>query len=165
MLQSIPPNTRCFIDANIFVYHHIFSPGLSDACTDFLERIERGELPGFTSAVAVAEAVHKVMLAEAIALHGLPHKGLAHYLQSHPQLISSLSKHRDVIETIRALGLHVEPTTLDLLDSAATLSGKYRLLTNDSLTIAAMEKLQLHDLVTNDDNFDSLSVVQVWKPR
>jgi predicted nucleic acid-binding protein len=70
-----------------------------------------------------------------------------------------------VIETIRALGLHVEPTTLDLLDSAATLSGKYRLLTNDSLTIAAMEKLQLHDLVTNDDNFDSLSVVQVWKPR
>jgi predicted nucleic acid-binding protein len=38
-------------------------------------------------------------------------------------------------------------------------------LTNDSLTIAAMEKLQLRDLVTNDDNFDSLSGVQVWKPR
>ena len=165
MLQSIPLNTRCFIDANIFIYHHIFIPGLSDVCTDFLERIERGELRGFTSAVAVAEAVHKVMLGEAMARHGLPHKGLAHYLQSHPQLISSLSKHRDVIETVRALGLHIEPTTLDLLDSAATLSIKHQLLTNDSLTVAAMEKLQLRDLVTNDDNFDSLTGLQVWKPR
>jgi predicted nucleic acid-binding protein len=80
-------------------------------------------------------------------------------------LIVSLSKHRDMIETVRALRLHVEPTTLDLLDSAAKLSIKHQLLTTDSLTIATMEKSQLRDLVTNEDNFDSMTGLQVWKPR
>jgi predicted nucleic acid-binding protein len=74
MLQNIPPGTRCFIDANILVYHFVFTPVLSDACSNFLERIERGELTGATSAAAIAEAVHKVMLAEAMALHALPHR-------------------------------------------------------------------------------------------
>jgi predicted nucleic acid-binding protein len=39
------------------------------------------------------------------------------------------------------------------------------LLTNDALTIAVMEKLGLSHLVTNDDNFDSITGVTVWKPR
>jgi predicted nucleic acid-binding protein len=105
------------------------------------------------------------MLAEAMSLHGLPYKGLAHRLQSHPQLISSLSKHRGVIAAVRALNLQVEPMTTDLLDAAALLSPQQLLLTNDALTIAVMQRLLLEDLVTNDDNFDSISDIRVWKPR
>ena len=67
MLQDIPAGTCCFIDANIFVYHLVNVPVLSDDCSKFFDRIERREITGVTSAVAVAEATHKVMLAEAIA--------------------------------------------------------------------------------------------------
>ena len=66
MPLDVPAGTRCFIDANIFVYHFVDTPESSNACSDFLERVERGELAGTTSAVAVAEAVHKVMLGEAM---------------------------------------------------------------------------------------------------
>lgn len=165
MLQNIPLGAHCFIDANILVYHHVFTPNLSDTCTDFLERVERGELVGVISSTAVAEAVHKVMLAEAMTLQGLPHKGLAHRLQSQPQLLATLSKHRDVLATVRGLNLQVEPISLNLLELAALLSPQHGLLTNDALTIAVMQRLQLRDLVTNDDNFDSIAGIQVWKPR
>ena len=66
---------------------------------------------------------------------------------------------------MKALSLHVEPVTLDILERAANISTQYRLLTNDAVTIAVMEKLELSHLVTNDDNFDSVSGLSIWKPR
>jgi predicted nucleic acid-binding protein len=36
---------------------------------------------------------------------------------------------------------------------------------NDSLTVAAMEKLGLTDIATNDGDFDSIAGLTVWKPR
>ncbi|MFN7946142.1 MAG: PIN domain-containing protein [Blastocatellia bacterium] len=65
----------------------------------------------------------------------------------------------------RALGLHVEPITLDLLERAAWLSTQHRLLTNDALATAVMERLAISHLATNDDNFDTVSGLTMWKPR
>jgi predicted nucleic acid-binding protein len=55
--------------------------------------------------------------------------------------------------------------TLALLERAADLSMRYRLLTNDAITIAVMDKLGLSHLITNDGNFDALPGLSVWKPR
>jgi predicted nucleic acid-binding protein len=86
-------------------------------------------------------------------------------LQRQAQLIAGLTEHTKVVALIRALNLHVEPITLDLLERAASLSTQHLLLTNDALTTAAMEKLGISHLVTNDDNFDAVSGLTVWKPR
>jgi predicted nucleic acid-binding protein len=115
--------------------------------------------------VAVAEAIHKVMLADAVAQHGLDRAGLAHRLQRHRPFISTLQEHTKVAALIRALAIHVEPVTLATLERAAAISVKFQLLTNDALTIAIMEQLGLKDLATNDDNFDTAAGVTVWKPR
>ena len=165
MPLDVPAGTRCFIDANIFVYHFVDTPELSDACSDFLERVERGELAGTTSAVAVAEAVHKVMLAEAMTEHNLPHRGLAHRLQRQAQLIAGLSRHKEVIKLVRALDLQVVPTTLELLEKASTLAVTHQVLTNDAITLAVMAQEGLTNIVTNDDNFRRVSTVSVWTPR
>src|SRR5262245_48040769 len=113
----------------------------------------------------VAEATHKVMLAEAVEQHGLNHQGLAHRLQRKRELIATLAKHQNVPLFVRALRIHVEPVTLDLVDRAAALSVKHRLLTNDAITVASMEKLGLTHLVTNDDNFDTVAGLTIWKPK
>ncbi len=42
---------------------------------------------------------------------------------------------------------------------------QHRLLTNDALTTAVMEKPAISHLATNDDNFDAVSGLTVWKPR
>jgi predicted nucleic acid-binding protein len=105
------------------------------------------------------------MMADAIAVHGLPHKGLPHYLASHSHLLASLSKHRNVLRLVQTLNLHVEPVTKDILQRAADISVQQQLLTNDAIIIAVMEKLGLTHLATNDDNFDSIPGITVWKPR
>ncbi|MBI3247796.1 MAG: type II toxin-antitoxin system VapC family toxin [Deltaproteobacteria bacterium] len=153
------------MDANIICYHIVQTPPLSDPCTQFIKRIESGLIRASTSSVVVAETIHKVMLAEAIQRHGLDHRGLAHRLQRQRKLIADLKEHRKVSALIRALSIHVEPVTLNILERAAVLSVQHQLLTNDAVSVAVMEKLGLSHLATNDDNFDSVVGLTVWKPR
>ncbi|MFN0107810.1 MAG: type II toxin-antitoxin system VapC family toxin [Blastocatellia bacterium] len=166
MLVNIRSGTNCFVDANIFFYHLTAATtdvALSNFCSDFLERIDKGEVIATTSTVAIAEAVHKVMLAEAKVRYDS--KLNAARLQRQRHLIATLSEHKKVAELVRALKIQVEPITLDLLERAADCSIQHQLLTNDALTIAVMEKLRLTDIATNDDDFDSVAHLTVWKPR
>jgi predicted nucleic acid-binding protein len=165
MLSGIPDGTYCFVDANVICYHSVNVPPLSAECTLFFKRLENRRLRATTSTAVVAEAIHKVMLAEAVQKHGLDHRGLAHRLQRQRNLISNLEEHLKVISLIRAVEMQVEPISLGILDRSSQLSKTHQLLTNDALTISVMEKLALEHLVTNDDNFDSISDVTIWKPR
>ena len=113
----------------------------------------------------VAEAIHKVMLAEAVQKHGLDHRGLAHRLQRQRNLISDLKEHLKVTLLIRAVCMQVEPVSLDILEQSSQISKMHQLLTNDALTVGAMERLAIQHLVTNDDNFDSIPNTIIWKPR
>lgn len=165
MLHDIPPGTHCFVDANIFYYHFVETPPLSEECSNFFERVEKQEVTASTSSVAVAEAIHKVMLADAVAQHGLDRAGLAHRLQRHRQFIVTLQEHTKVTSLVRALAIHVEPITLTTLERATVVSTSFQLLTNDALIVTVMEQLGLRDLATNDENFDTLRSMTVWKPR
>ena len=98
-------------------------------------------------------------------LTGLDRKGLVGRLKREPQLLAALSEHRTVVTTVWALDMKIELITPDLLEAAAGLSIQLCLLTNDALTIATMRKLGLTDLATNDDDFDQIAGITVWKPR
>ena len=165
MLRDVPNGVQCFVDANIFCYHLIATPNLSDECSDFLERVEHRQVVGVTSVAALAEATHKVMLTEALARYNLAHKGLAHYLQRHPDLLASLDEHKKIVAIIRALNVQVEEVSVDILEAGAELSSQLGLLTNDAITVAIMQNLGLTHLATNDNNFDRVPGITVWKPR
>jgi predicted nucleic acid-binding protein len=137
---------------------------LSDDCSDFFERIEQKQITGVTSTVAIAEATHKVMLTEVVARHGVDRKGLIAHLKRRPQLLDDLTEHKKTSATVQSLGLRAEPVTLDLLARSAQLSTQLRLLTNDALTVAVMEMLGVGNIATNDDDFDSVSGLTVFKP-
>jgi hypothetical protein len=164
MLRDLPDGTHCFVDSNIFYYHLVDTPPLSDDCSDYLKRLERRDVMGYTSTVAIAEATHKVMLADAVRTHNLDRKALVARLKRQPQLLAALTEHKAIVPTVRALNLHIEPITLDLLETAANLSAQLSLLTNDALTVATMKKLGLVHLATNDDDFDQIAGITVWKP-
>lgn len=165
MLDNIPDGTDCFVDANLIVDYIVDFTPFSQQCEAMFKRVQIGAIKASTSATVVGEAVHKVMLAEAMEQHGLSRQGLAHRVQRKRNLIATLSKHQSVFAFIRALSLHVEPVTLDLIERAAALSVQHLLLTNDAITVASMEKLGLTHLATNDDNFDTLPGFTIWKPR
>jgi predicted nucleic acid-binding protein len=164
LLKDIPDGVTCFLDATIFYYHLVNTPPLSDDCSDLLERVEAGAIQGVTSTVALAEATHKVMLAEIVRRHGVSPQGLLSRIKKHPELLDSLSEHKQVAALADALQLTVEPLTLDFLKEGADLSPQQRLLTNDALLLAVVEKLGLSYLATNDDDFDSIPGLTICKP-
>lgn len=164
MLTAIPDGVVCYLDATIFYYHLVDAPPLSDDCSDLLTRIERARVQGVTSSVAIAEATHKVMLAEVVQRHGVDHRGLITRLKRHPELLEGLTNHQRVAATVRSLRLPVEAITLEILARGAALSSQQRLLTNDALTLAVMEQLRVTALATNDDDFDAVEGITVYKP-
>jgi predicted nucleic acid-binding protein len=164
VLTAIPDGVVCYLDATIFYYHLVDAPALSDDCSDLLKRIELGRVHGVTSSVAIAEATHKVMLADVVRQHGVDHQGLIARLKRHPELLDGLTNHHQVVATVRSLRLPVEAITLGLLTRGAELSIQRRLLTNDALTLAVMEKRGITILVTNDDDFDTVAGITVYKP-
>jgi predicted nucleic acid-binding protein len=165
VLTAIPESTRCYLDATIFYYHLVETPALSDDCSDLLKQIELGHVDGVTSTVTLAEVTHKMMLAEVVARHGVRHQGLIVRLKRHPTLLDGLTSHHRVVETVRGLPLHVEAITLDLLARGMALATQERLLTNDALTLAVMEHVGVTILATNDDDFDAIARITVYKPR
>lgn len=72
----MPDSTVCFIDANIFYYHFVETPPFSQPSTACLERVASGAITGYSSVHVLAEAIHKIMLAEAAATFGLNCAGL-----------------------------------------------------------------------------------------
>jgi predicted nucleic acid-binding protein len=162
---NIPTGATVFIDANIFYYHFVSLPGLSIACKDFLHRIEQGDLTGVTATVVLAEAQHKVMLAEAVQKSGLSAQGLVRRLMQTTGLLAGLSHHRIVPSTVVAMNVRIEPLTMAILQQAADLSVTHELLTNDAALLAHMQALGITHLATNDDDFDKVTGITVWKPR
>jgi len=65
MAIDFPDGSEVFVDANIFIYHFSGPTEYTDSCTQFLQRIEDGELLGLTSMLVVAETLHRLMIIEA----------------------------------------------------------------------------------------------------
>jgi len=83
----------------------------------------------------------------------------------HPALLDGLTSHHRVVTTVRGLRLHMETITLELFARGAALSTQERLLRNDALTLAVMEHLGVTILATNDDDFDAITRMTVYKLR
>ena len=94
LLKDIPDGATCFIDATIFYYHLVNTPPLSDDGLDLLARIGTGAINGVTSTVALAEATHKVMLAEIVRRHSVIPQGLIARLKKYPELLDHLTEHQ-----------------------------------------------------------------------
>jgi predicted nucleic acid-binding protein len=162
---DLPVGARCFADANILYYHFVKTPPFSDPCSDFLRRAVAGEITAFVSVAVLAEAVHKMMLAEAAVRFGLQRANLANWLNHHRDRIRQLTEFRAAAEQLAAWPLILLPTDGPILAQAAATAQQHGLLTNDALTVTLMRSHNLTHLVTNDDDFDSVPSLTIWKPR
>jgi len=165
MLTDIPDGSACFIDANIFYYHFVEVSPVSEQCTAFLERVGDGRITGHTSTHQLAEAIHKVMLAEAAAHFTLNRAGLTNWLQNHQPRIIELSEFRQAAKEFTSMGIKIVPANGDTLRNAASLANQFGLLTNDSILLALMRTTGLVNLATNDNDFDRVPDLALWKPR
>ena len=165
MPLSIPSDTVCYIDANILYYAFVETPPFSAVCRELLARVQSGDLEGVTDVRALADALHKTMLAEVSARHHLPRGKLVGWLKRHREALTQLPQSEAVAHRLRRLRLRVLAVPGDILPEAMVIAQQSRLLTNDAIMVAMMRRNQITRLATNDDDFDGLGEIQVWKPR
>lgn len=164
MPLNIPSGSDCFVDSNILVYHFVEIGGSSAACRAFLGRVLRSEVVAFSTAACLADAVHRVMATEAQERFKLKSKVVA-WLQQHQSRIQELSAFLSAAKQLERLPLPLITVDQVVIHEAAEISRQHGLLTNDAVIVAAMRQQGLTHLATNDNDFDGIPGLSVWKPR
>jgi len=165
MPLNVPDRTTCFVDANILYYHFVATPPFSEPCSDFLQRVADGLIKAFVSTHVLAEAIHKIMVAEAAAKFGLNRAGLVNWLQHHRMRITELELFREACFELLAIGLREIPMDAATLRSATDIAKQMGLLTNDAIIVALMQSHHIVNLVTNDEDFIAIPGITIWQPR
>lgn len=69
------------------------------------------------------------------------------------------------MDRLAAIPMEMLPIDQTILRQASNFAVSHRLLTNDAIIIALMQRHGIVHLVTNDDDFDQVPTITVWKPR
>lgn len=163
MPLNLPNGARSFVDANILVYALVNSPFTSQVSL-FMQRVAAKEVTAFTTSIVLSEALHRIMLAEVLAQFQPTVKPLA-YVQRHPNVISQLTIYPIAVDRLLQLGISLLPVDGNSWKAATVVASTHQLLTNDACIAATMAIHNVRDLVTNDDDFDHVPGLNVWKPR
>lgn len=159
-LSSLSSRSFIFIDANIFVYG---LSGQSGECRQFLDRCLREEVTGITLFETVNEVTHRLMLAKALS-KGLITRGSAKRLRENFGLIPGLTDYWRNTERLLALNLLFVPVNEAILRGAHAERQAGGLLTNDSMIVSCMREYGVSLLATNDEDFDRVVGITVFKP-
>ncbi|MCP4680714.1 MAG: type II toxin-antitoxin system VapC family toxin [Desulfobacterales bacterium] len=108
-LAEIKAGSEIFIDSNIFIYHFT---GVSDECSNFLGRCERGELIAMTSVNVILEVLHRLMMVEAVRKNLVKPPNIIKKLRARAKITGTfppiLASHLQVI-SVRRCNLHNYP--------------------------------------------------------
>jgi predicted nucleic acid-binding protein len=161
---AIPQGTSVFIDANTFIY--AFGPDLvyGPPSEQLLERIENKELEGFSSAHVLSDVAHRLMALEAITVLGWPPKGIAPRLKRHPADVQTLTRYRQAIDDISAIGVQILPVYGTQVSLAADVSRQFGLLSSDALIVSVMRQHGLTHLASLDADFDRIPGITRYAP-
>lgn len=144
-----------FVDSTIFIYHFT---GASPDCREFLERCERGDVTGLTSALVLAETAHRLMMIEAVSLKLVTPSKVPAKLREKPSLIRKLGIASEQTNRIPLMGIEVAPVDLRTFIRATELQRKHGLLMNDSLVAAAAEASRAAGIASADRDFARLEI-------
>ena len=150
-----------FIDANIFIYNF---GARSPECRDLLLRCAKGDLEGYTLTSILAEVLHRLMIAEAIEKGHITEKNPLRKLRENPEIIKKLTTYSKNVEKISEMNIRIIALTNELIKKSAKIRSTEGLLTNDSLVVAALKDMDLVNLATNDNDFDGIKWLSVFKP-
>ena len=111
-LNKIASGEKVFIDANIFIYHFT---GVSDQCSDFLNRCEQKELSGITSTNVLLEVLHRLMMIEVVNKKLIMPPNIVKKLQKKPELVKQLSDYYFNTKKIFDMGISINSINYDTI--------------------------------------------------
>ena len=161
-LTEIETGSRVFVDANIFIYHFT---GVSNECSDFLERCERGKLHATTTVSVIQEVLQCLMIVEATRNDLLQPPDVAEKLRKSPQTVKYLNEYFINTEKIQDMGIAIKPVLFDTLLNSHVVRLTSGLMINDSIIVAGMKQDRIQLLATSDRSFESVPEIQICTPE
>jgi predicted nucleic acid-binding protein len=165
MSLDVPAGTTVFFDANILHYALVPTTPFSELVYPLMDRLSAGEITGVVSVQVLADVQHKTMMSLLASQFQLSRIKLVGWAKKHPAELRTLTGLSEAIQLLRSAAVKVLPLDAAALDEAARISTQYGLLTNDAVIVALMERHGISNLATNDDDFDRVPGITVWKPR
>jgi predicted nucleic acid-binding protein len=164
MPLDVPDGAIVFLDANILAYAAVEDPDFTSHCRELLRRIEKRVVAARIAPFAMGDALHKIMLVEA-RLRLPAEVNVGRHLQKHPETVQSLALAQEAAEIFAYLPLELVSIDFGKLyrsngDVEAAWFADQRCL--DRRADAATG---ITHLATNDDDFDRVPGITVWKPR
>ena len=139
--------------------HPVYGP----ACNHLVQRVENGELTGYTSTPVLSELAHRLMTFEAPLLFGWPSK-VVDCLTQNPTAVRQLSRFRQAVAKVPQLGVRILTIPETLVEAAAGVSQQTGLLSNDALIVAVMQANGLTALASADADFDRVPGITRYAP-
>ncbi len=164
-LDDIPAGVTTFIDSTVLHYAIAKFEAATPQCIRFLDRIAKSELIGCLTLPVLNDAVHKVMCSEAVARFKRPRAGLVNWLKKNPAQVKELTRAKELLNLIGVLPIRFLAADLQSMSEAQHVINPHGLLASDALILALMQRHGISHLATNDDDFDQIPDITVWKPR
>jgi predicted nucleic acid-binding protein len=161
-LAEIKAGSEIFVDSNIFIYHFT---GVSDECSDFLGRCERGELIAMTSVNVIFEVLHSLMMVEAVRKKLVEPPNIVKKLSKAPQKLKRLNEYFVNTEKIQDMGIAIKPLIFETIIKSHVVRLTSGLMVNDSVIIASMKQEGVKLLATNDKAFEKVDEIVVCTPE
>lgn len=165
MALDVPAGQTVFIDSTIVHYAFVDFPAATPQCIALLRRVTKREVAACLTVSVLNDAVHKVMCSEAKERFTQPRAGLVNWLKANPDRVRELTHTTEALRLIEALPITVLGVDLAALVEAQDAVHAHGLLAGDALIVATMRRHQITHLATNDNDFDHVPGVTVWKPR
>jgi predicted nucleic acid-binding protein len=165
MPLDVPAGARVFLDSTIFHYAFVSFPGATPQCMQLLTRIADRDLSACVSIPVLNDAVHKVMCSEAVARFSRARAGLVNWMKSNPDRVRELTHADAMLRLVEAMPVEVLSVDPAALRHAQQMVQEHGLLASDALIAALMQRHRIAHLATNDDDFDRIPGLVVWKPR
>ncbi|MBI4642017.1 MAG: type II toxin-antitoxin system VapC family toxin [Candidatus Tectomicrobia bacterium] len=160
-LEDVPDGGHVFVDSNILIYH--FS-GISPECRSFLERCESKQIQAFTGVHILLEVTHRLMILEALSKGLISSAQPARKLKEKPEIIRSLSDYNRSVQQIPRMGIQIRSITPAIARASKAIRDQEGLMTNDSVTVALMQKMGLADIATHDSDLMRIFGLTVYQP-
>jgi predicted nucleic acid-binding protein len=160
-LSDIPRGARVFLDSSIFLHHFA---GLSPQCRTLLERCERADVRGATSAFVLAEVAQRLMCLEAVA-QGLVSPGhVGRKLRERPDVTQKLEAHEEATAQIPLMGVEVLALDLRVLLAAGALRRRVGLPAAASLVAAGAREAGIEAVASAEPDLERVDGLTLYRP-
>ncbi len=152
-LVAIPRGARVFLDAPVFLHHFA---GTSLECRTLLERCERSEVRGVTSALVMAAVAERFARMEAAQAEGEAVRGLRPKDAGRP--------HEEAVAKVSLMGVEVLPLDLRALLTGGTFRRRLGVGVTASLALAVALEAGATALATTVTDLERAEGLRVYRP-